>query len=1014
MRKRVRIARNDHMRPLRRHSNTPRPQPVQAEVKRCRAGAGFQRYVCTLPVALWLCAASALAEERLRFSIPAGNLADALDCFSEQSGLQTVYAAKVLTDRQTAAITGALLPSEALDRMLGSSELVWRFVNDTTVLLSLRHDETGASGAASGNDTGLFEGAAGLNDIVVFADPRRILPSDPSAATFGLGKPLLETPRSLSVISEETIDLFSLSAVEDLLRVVPAVYTTTRFGIQGSIDVRNVSADTYVRGMKRLNLQGHGRSVLGATDSIEIVRGPPSPLYGMGKIGGYTNVVPKSGRARLGGYLAENQGFTQLITGEYGRSEISFGLGGPLAAGSEHGGFYLYGLLEDSDTWTRNVGVGQVVLQSALSLDDFAGPFRLEAGIDYQRSTTSGALLNRFNQQSVDDKLYIRGTPLATLDRNGNGAIGFLEMHQASPVKGELGSGNQPLIQRWDWPLDAQGRPLPLDRFPRVSGIPQALYDYLLVHPEADPSGLLRAAGPGGPLPASGYVPLGFALDPRTTGFTELDPRRAGAWEREVRADFMLAFFDLVYDLDPDFTVKNQLFFDSMDQAKLSEQPGGGKQDVQVLENKFTMTRQLSDYSAWLQLKGLLSLNVRNTRASGYRYVGDQGSHRTDAAAGAGTMTPNTTFVHPFDNPDITADGAPWFSDYRSDYWEAGMGGILDIDAGDKTKVLLGARLDRSRAKNIEYAGTFDPFSGTSAQPGRVRTADDGARGYDTGVSWNLSVSRRLPFNTLPYVTVAESSLTLESNNNRMPNAVIRHGHVGKARLVEAGVKAGLLDERLFFSLAHYRQERLDVTEENSLALESADASATSTRGWEMELKWVPVEALFVSMYAVHQRTRFLPNSGDNILVDARTLGFTDIRDDTGKVLYPAEAYLYGGRSFLALPAGMEAYAEKQGNPDTQAGVSAQYQLNESLGFTLSANYFSSVHTGRLRQVRLPSSQVYNAGIHVDRGKWHWKLDLGNLLDERYFRPRTGENLGETLVSAMPGRSWLVTLRLDL
>ena len=104
-------------------------------------------------------------------------------------------------------------------------------------------------------------GAGGDEDVIfVTADPNRILPNAPSASSFGFNKSLLETPRAVSIVSEETIDLFGLSAVEDLVKVVPGVFTTTRFGIQGGIDVRNVPADTYFRSMKRLNLQGHGRS----------------------------------------------------------------------------------------------------------------------------------------------------------------------------------------------------------------------------------------------------------------------------------------------------------------------------------------------------------------------------------------------------------------------------------------------------------------------------------------------------------------------------------------------------------------------------------------------------------------------------------------------------------------------------------------------------------------------------------------------------------------------------------
>ena len=104
--------------------------------------------------------------------------------------------------------------------------------------------------------------------IEVTADPRRMVPTHASDSSFGFQKPVVETPRSVSFISEETIDLFGLSAVEDLVRIVPGVFTTTRFGIQGAVDVRNVPADTYFRGMKRLSLQGHGRSVLAAMDGM--------------------------------------------------------------------------------------------------------------------------------------------------------------------------------------------------------------------------------------------------------------------------------------------------------------------------------------------------------------------------------------------------------------------------------------------------------------------------------------------------------------------------------------------------------------------------------------------------------------------------------------------------------------------------------------------------------------------------------------------------------------------------
>ncbi|HEY0342092.1 MAG TPA: TonB-dependent receptor plug domain-containing protein, partial [Steroidobacteraceae bacterium] len=358
----------------------------------------------------------------IEFHIAAGDLADALDRFAEESGLQIVYDRSLVEGKRAPAITGTMRPAKALDRILQSSTLAWVYINDLTV--AVRAPAVAAAATrpparhVESNTNEDKPGPAALTYVKVVADPRRVLPSEASESSFGFSKDLLDTPRTVSIVSQQTIDLFGLSAVEDLVRFAPGVYTTTRFGIQGSVDVRNVPADTFFRGMKRLTLQGNGRSVLAAMDTIEVVGGPPSPIYGMGKIGGYTNMVPKSGRAASGEYLTETEGFTQLIKGSYGRSEGSFGLGGPftlLDATGRHGAYYIYGLFEDSGSYTDGVPVKQQVLQAALNLDNVAGPFRLETGVDYQSSQTAGALTGRFAQDLVDTGRYIRGTPMVNL-----------------------------------------------------------------------------------------------------------------------------------------------------------------------------------------------------------------------------------------------------------------------------------------------------------------------------------------------------------------------------------------------------------------------------------------------------------------------------------------------------------------------------------------------------------------------------------------------------------------------
>jgi iron complex outermembrane receptor protein len=372
-------------------------------------------------------------------------------------------------------------------------------------------------------------------------------------------------------------------------------------------------------------------------------------------------------------------------------------------------------------------------------------------------------------------------------------------------------------------------------------------------------------------------------------------------------------------------------------------------------------------------------------------------------------MTANTTFANPYDNSGVDTDGYPWTSIYASEFSEMGIGVMLDADIRERTNLLLGVRVDGSRARNTEFAA-FDPNTGTSSNPGAHAANDVSARGWDSGVSWSASLSHALTARLRPYVTLARASVALDGNNNSLTNAVIEAGHIGESELREVGLKANALADKLFVSIAAYRQRRVLGDAEPQAAI-GAYATATLTRGAELEIKWVPVRNSLLSLYALRQETEFTPNVGGALLVDARTLGFEDVRDAAGNVIYPAEAFLYGGRTRIVLPADVSQFDTKQGNPRTQVGMSTQYQLGNGLGATLSGNYFSSVCSGRLCAVELPSASVIDAGLFLHLRDWYFKLDVLNALDERYFRARTGDALGDALAQAMPTRHWQLTLR---
>ena len=132
------------------------------------------------------------------------------------------------------------------------------------------------------------EAAPAPTEIIVTArDPAGLLERRPSDTVFGLSKPLLETPRAATFASALTLDRYGVRGINDLVAVSPGAFTDSYYGVAGALNLRGTLAENYFRGFKRIENRGTYPTPLGAADRVEIVRGPPTPIYGPGKVGGY-------------------------------------------------------------------------------------------------------------------------------------------------------------------------------------------------------------------------------------------------------------------------------------------------------------------------------------------------------------------------------------------------------------------------------------------------------------------------------------------------------------------------------------------------------------------------------------------------------------------------------------------------------------------------------------------------------------------------------------------------------
>src|SRR5712675_1657703 len=84
-------------------------------------------------------------DKPLELSIPAGDLADALNRLSDQSGVQIMYQPAQAKGIKVAALNGSFTVDDALKQLLAQSGLKASRVNDKTVVLERVEQKSGSS-----------------------------------------------------------------------------------------------------------------------------------------------------------------------------------------------------------------------------------------------------------------------------------------------------------------------------------------------------------------------------------------------------------------------------------------------------------------------------------------------------------------------------------------------------------------------------------------------------------------------------------------------------------------------------------------------------------------------------------------------------------------------------------------------------------------------------------------------------------------------------------------------------
>lgn len=238
-------------------------------------------------------------EARQQFDVPAGPLSSALNQLASQAGLALTYEASLAEGKTTDGVQGRYSAAEALQRLLAGTGLGYRFTGNDTVTLE-SSDQDGSIRMApvtvQTSEMSAFDPVDGYAASHAFSATR-------------MSTPILETPASIQVVPREVIDDQGARGLED-------VYTNVS-GVNEAGNTLNAQAEVrpIIRGFESQLLFRNGMRAtnVGAVDlvnveSVEVLKGPASILFGAVEPGGVLNYNTKRPQAEEAREISQEVG----------------------------------------------------------------------------------------------------------------------------------------------------------------------------------------------------------------------------------------------------------------------------------------------------------------------------------------------------------------------------------------------------------------------------------------------------------------------------------------------------------------------------------------------------------------------------------------------------------------------------------------------------------------------------------------------------------------------------------
>jgi iron complex outermembrane receptor protein len=268
------------------------------------------------------------AEEMLySVDIPPGPLKQAIDQLAVATHLQVLYEPSVVNGRLTHGVKGSMRLALALERLLAETHISYRFMAADTVAFYL---EPAALRAEPGPSPVQPSQSPQSLPVVQVSAQRSQVAGAPAATDFTAMKaevPVLATPISFATVTRGMLQDQQAGRVEDILEGVSGIEVAPDGQDTVGFIIRGIPVYQYYVDGVRISPDLHHDAFrdLADVESIDVVKGPASTLYGRTEPGGLINIITKQPLPTP--YLSVEQ---QL--GSFGRYRSQLDAGGPLSA----------------------------------------------------------------------------------------------------------------------------------------------------------------------------------------------------------------------------------------------------------------------------------------------------------------------------------------------------------------------------------------------------------------------------------------------------------------------------------------------------------------------------------------------------------------------------------------------------------------------------------------------------------------------------------------------------------